>query len=105
MVDLGMFERSLVERFCRCFVSPGGEGWVRGADALRASQLAEDLHRTLLGMEGFKVGASGISPAMSRIADYSGGSAEEAYSAACALLVGDWAEPPTTFTQMPRATT
>jgi hypothetical protein len=52
------------------------------------------MDRKLLGMEGFIVGESGIYPAMSRITDYSKASATEVYSAARALLAGDWAEPP-----------
>jgi hypothetical protein len=93
MDDLGRFEQSLIERFDGCYVSPGGEVWVQRADALAALQLAEDMDRKLLGMEGFIVGESGIYPAMSRT-DFSKASATDAYSAARALLAGDWAEPP-----------
>jgi hypothetical protein len=88
-----MFERKLVERFEDCHVSPGGEVWVQRADALAALQLAEELDRTLLGMEGFIVGASGVYPSLRRIADFSGLPDAGAYSRARALLAGDWAEP------------
>lgn len=94
VTDLGMFERRLVERFERCHVSPGGEVWVQRADALAALQLAEELDRTLLGMEGFIVGASGVYPSLGRIADLSGLPDASAYSRARALLADAWAEPP-----------
>jgi hypothetical protein len=94
VADLGMFERRLVERFERCHVSSGGEVWVQRADALAALHLAEELDRTLLGMEGFIVGTSGVYPSLGRIADFSGLPNAEAYSRARELLADDWAEPP-----------
>jgi hypothetical protein len=74
---------------------PGGEVWVRHADAVAAVDLAQELGLHLLGMEGFLVGETGVYPSMSRIADYSApGFVGNPYDHAKAQLTGGWADVP-----------
>lgn len=89
------FGRELLARFPGCHVTPGGEVWVRHADAVAAVDLAQELGLHLLGMEGFVVGQTGVYPSMSRIADYSGpGFVGNPYDHAKVELTGPWAEVP-----------
>ena len=91
---MGRFERLLLQRFDGCYQSPGGEVWVRSEDALAALRLVETEGFRLLGLEGFIVGAAGVFPAMSRIADLSG-AGNSAAEAAERLLRGEWSQAPT----------
>jgi hypothetical protein len=100
-----MFERKLVERFERCHVSSVGEVWVQRGDALAALQLAEELGRTLLGMEGFIVGASGVYPSLGRVADFSGLPDARPTHGRVPYWLMTGPNRPMTFTPTPRATT
>lgn len=90
----GDFEHALVARFGDCHVTEGGEVWVQYRDALNAVAMAEERGLHILGMEGLLVGPSGVYPAMSRIADWSGTTAAQSHVFARELLTGPWATPP-----------
>jgi hypothetical protein len=92
--DRSAFCQALLDRFDGCYESPGGEVWVRYADALEAVDLADRMGIRLLGMEGFLVDGTDVFPAMSRIADFGDADAATAQTTARSLLTGTWAEPP-----------
>ena len=81
-------------------VKHGSEWFVDAAAAPILVIEASERNVKVLGLEGFLIDETGIYPALSRIADFSNDTPEEANRKALALLNGEWAVAPGQADQM-----